>query len=113
MAGGYFGVVEIVRGVAGHSELFHDPARAQVRGHGEGHDFGEVEGLEAVLHDRAGAFGGESTPPTGRIEPPPDLHAGGEASLKGRNGEADESGEFVVLAQLGGEGTESVAQEVR
>jgi len=57
------GVVEVFGGVVGHAEFFHDAAGAEICRDGEGDEVGEIEVLEGVVEDGAGAFGGEALAP--------------------------------------------------
>ena len=56
-------VVEVRVRIMNHAELFHDAAGALVPGDGEGNETGELEGVEGVMEDGAGAFGGETLAP--------------------------------------------------
>lgn len=57
------GVVEVVGGVVGHGELFHDAAGAEICRDGEGDEACEVEGVEGVMENGAGAFGCQAAAP--------------------------------------------------
>jgi len=56
-------VVEVCVRIVDHAELFHDAAGALVPGDGEGNETGELEGVEGVMEDGTGAFGGEALTP--------------------------------------------------
>ena len=56
-------VVEVCVRIVDHTQLFHDAAGALVLRDGEGDEAGELEGVEGVMEDGAGAFGGEAAAP--------------------------------------------------
>ena len=107
------GMVEVVRGIVGHAELLHDPARAQVGGRGEGDELGQIESAKGMANDGLRAFIGKSPAPVRRGKAPADFDAGRESCLKARNGEADIADELALLAGFGGPEAEAVAGEVR
>ena len=100
---GKSGMIEVIRGVARHAELFHHPARADVCGHSQGHDFGKLQMFEPVAQRGAGAFGGQAAIPMLESEAPADLDAGGEVRLEGRVRKSDEADQFAGVAKFGGE----------
>ena len=106
-------MIEVIRRVSRHSELFHDPARTDVCGHSQGHNLGKLQLFEAIAQGGAGALGSKAATPVLEGEAPADLDAGREVRLEGRVRKADEAGQFTGFAKLGGEEREPVLVEVR
>jgi len=105
-------MVEVVGGIVGHGELFHDATGAMVGRDGEGDDLGKCEGGEAVVEDGAGAFRGQAGAPVLGGEAPADFDAGREGSFEGGNVEADEAREVAGGAGFDSPEAEAVADEV-
>jgi hypothetical protein len=93
-------MIEVFTWIVGHAELLHHAAGAHIGGHGERHEFIEVEHVECVTRHGSRAFGGQPFTPMGRVEPPADLDAGHEGGLKAGHGQPDEADEFACLAQF-------------
>lgn len=94
MAGGEFGMVEIVCWVVMHSDSFHDGAGAEVGGDGEGDDLWKAEDVETVAKRGEGAFGGVPAAPVFMSDAPADFDCGSKVSLERYVVEADESDEL-------------------
>ncbi len=89
----YAGVIEVVGVVVGHAETLHDPPRAEVRGHGEGHDLLQAELVEAHGDGGLGGLGRVPAAPVLPRETPAHLDRRREMRLERRRPEADEADE--------------------
>ena len=76
MVGRKVRMVEIVRRIVRHAELFHDAARAQVAYGREGDDLLEADVLESHTKGGTRRPRWHSHAPMGERQTPPDLHAG-------------------------------------
>lgn len=108
-------VVEIEVGDVRHADFFHDAARTNVRGNGDGDEFLEVQRAESVLDDCPRAFGGKPFAPMRASKAPADFY--GRLSDAG-NGEvhgieADEADKFSGGAEFGGEQAETLLLDLR
>jgi len=101
-------VLEIVRGVAGHVELFHHAPRAPVRRNRECDDFRQLQFVEPELQNGLRAFRGQAMSPGFRGQTPADLDARSERRLKGCVDHSDEADELGGVAQFCGEEGEAV-----
>jgi hypothetical protein len=101
-------VLEIVRRITGHANLFHDAPRAPVRRNRERNDFRELQFVEPESEDGPRAFRGQPLSPKLRAQSPADLDAWSEGRLKGRVDHADEADEPASVAEFGGEEGEAV-----
>ena len=73
-------VVEILGGIAGHSDPPHHRLRAQVPGHRDSDDLRQPHDVEAVLQRRQRCLGGVTVAPRGPRQPP-----GGSTPAYGRS----------------------------
>lgn len=88
------GVEKISGRVVAEADFFHDAARFQVVGDGDGDDLFQSELLEAVVQRRPRGFGGVALAPVIRGQPPADFDARGEVGFEAGDTQADESDEL-------------------
>ena len=107
------GMVEVIGGVVGHADFFHDAAGAEIGGNGEGDKFLERERTKSVAHNGASAFRGKSLAPEIGGKPPADFDARSEVRVERRDVKADEAEEGRVRGELRGVKAEAMFGEVR
>jgi len=105
-------MIEIVRGIVRHAELFHYPPGSHVAWHCECDNLVQCQAFEAVTQCRASAFGGQPLAPVGRPQSPGDFDAGRKVRQETRHVQPDEADESAVAAEFRGEQAESAFAKV-
>lgn len=106
------GVEKVSGGVVAEADFFHDSARFQVVGDGDGDDLFQSELLEAVLKCGAGGFGGITLAPVFGGQAPADFDARGEVGLEAGDTQADESDELWSAPDFDGPEAETPFPEM-
>lgn len=86
-------VVKVIRRFSRHPKLGHHGTRTRVAWHGQGDDFGQVEGLETELQGRLSCLGREALAPVLAREPPAYLDARRKGGRIARDAKTDHSDE--------------------
>jgi hypothetical protein len=84
-----------------HAQPLHHCARPRVRGHGESHDFGHCQPLEADLQSPSRGFGGIPLLPVGARQPPQNLDTRRYGQIGPGNIQPHEADEIAGRLDLG------------
>ena len=93
-------MIEVVRGIVGHTEALHHGSRSDVARYGPGKDFLETQLLEAEAEGCPGGLCGVAMPPRVPLEAPSDLDRRREMRLPRWRRQPGEPEEGAILCAL-------------